>query len=167
MTVSAATLSHFQRIIKALTMASPLILVLRYQDGLNHCIEASICAGEALARRKITTRVVPCFAVATLRTSQNSAIPIGLTPRQMYNLIDWGDRPVPPYETWKVQYADKVTEENLNTHAVLEATLGDERALIDLTLGQLREATGVAEAKKLPWQVVLYGKGWQQFESAD
>lgn len=160
------TLSHFQRVIQALTMVSPIILALRYEDGLNHCIEASICAAEALTRRQITTRVVPCFAVAVHQRQRNLLIPVGLSPKEMYDQTDWGTSPKPPYETWKAQYANQVPDDKLNTHAVIEASLGGERALIDLTIGQLREAP-MAEARTIPWQVVMHGQGWPLFASPD
>lgn len=160
------TLSHFQRVIKALTIVSPIILALRYEDGLNHCIEASICAAEALTRRQITARVVPCFAVAAHRRKQNLIIPVGLSPREMYDQINWGTSSKLPYETWKAQNANQVPDDKLNVHVVIEASLGDERALIDLTIGQLREAP-TAEARTIPWQVIMHGPGWPGFESPD
>lgn len=163
---TAGTLSHFQRIIKALTMVAPIGLVLRYEDGLNHCIEASICAAEALARRQIAARVVLCAAVAVHRKRQELRIPIGLSPRQIYDRINWGDVPVLPYETWKAQQTKQLPRDDLNTHAVIEANFGGESALIDLTIGQLRESPE-AEAKTIPWQVVVSGEWWPQFESPD
>lgn len=146
--------SHFQRVVNALTMAAPIWLVLSFEDGLSYCIEASICAAEVLMRRQIQARAVPCAAVAVHRTNAALRLSSGLTAKQIYDEVNWGDGPVLPFEEWKLQHANRLPTQELTIHAVVNASTDKESALIDLTIGQLRAAP-MAEAKTIPWQIVL------------
>lgn len=125
-------MNHLHRMIEALKFANPFCLVPRFDDGLAHCIEVSVCGAEVLRRQRIVARTLPCAVVVTGELGQGWSL--GLNPRQLYALT----RPNLPFEEWsRVRFASKPVDDH-PIHMVIEAKHAGQRAIIDLTIGQLR-----------------------------
>lgn len=160
----AATPSpHFKRTIDALVLVAPLCIAARYEDGFKHCVEASVCGAAALRRRKVDARPIPC-AVLAMGDGEASGLTIGLTPRQLYERVDFGAAERPPFEAWRADVARAVPDEEDPIHEIIEARFAGQRALIDLTIGQLRQ-TGHPDAMKIPLSLVSTGDGWPSFHA--
>lgn len=159
--MTASLSPHLQRMIDALVLVAPLCIASRYEDGFKHCVEASVCGASALRRRRIDARPIPC-AVVALGEGEASALTIGLTPRQLHERIDWGAAQRQPFETWRADAARGVPDDDAPIHEIIEARFAGRRALIDLTIGQLRQ-TGHPDAMKIPLCLVGTGDGWPSF----
>lgn len=161
--MAASPSPYFQRMIDALVLVAPLCIAARYEDGFKHCVEASVCGAAALRRRRIDARPVPC-AVVTLGEGEALAFTIGLSPRQLYERVDSASAERPPFETWRTDVARAVPDEEDPIHEVIEARFAGKKALIDLTIGQLRQ-TGHPDAMKIPLSLVGTGDGWPSFRA--
>lgn len=158
------TMSHLVRVVEALKLASPYCLAARY-DNLKHCVEASVSAAAALRRRNIKARAVPC-AVWMRSPDGDRCLSIGLTPRFLYDRLT--QEPKPPFDEWKAATAAAVPDEEFPLHMVIEAKLGGERAIIDLTIGQLCQV-GAELAAPVPLQLAAIrrdGEWWPEFDHA-
>lgn len=68
-------------------MVAPLCIASRYEDGFKHCVEASVAGAEALRRRKIDARPIPC-AVKAVHETEASTLTIGFTRKQLYERMN-------------------------------------------------------------------------------
>lgn len=149
---------HFRRVVDALVLVAPFCILSRYEDGLRHCVEASVSGAAELVRRRITARPIPCAAIATIDSSPAS-FTIGLTPRQLYDRAAFPEGARPDFEAWKSMHAAGVPDVEAPMHEVIDARFAGQRALIDLTIGQLRQ-TKMEGADGIPLCAVAIGDGW-------
>lgn len=127
-------MNYLHRMIEALKLASPICLAFRFEDNFAHCIEASVSGAEALRRREIEARALPC-AVLVKSTNGMQGWSLGLNPRQIY---DRAVEPIVTFEEWsKGRFMGRLDDE-YPIHMVIEAKHAGERVIVDLTLGQLR-----------------------------
>ena len=131
---SGACVSYLRRMIEALKLASPIFLASRFEDGLGHCLEASIGGVGALYRRGIAARVLPC-AVVVRSVEAGRCWSAGLSPSQIYSLLP---SPKPAFEEFRRARLGSGFDDDHPLHVVIEAKHEGERAIIDLTIGQLR-----------------------------
>lgn len=127
-------MSYLRRMIEALKLASPIFLASRFEDGLGHCLEASIGGVGALYRRGIAARVLPC-AVVVRSVEAGRCWSAGLSPSQIYSLLP---SPKPAFEEFRRARLGSGFDDDHPLHVVIEAKHEGERAIIDLTIGQLR-----------------------------
>jgi len=156
---------HLKQMVQALRLVAPFCVAARYDDGFKHCVETSVSGAAALRRRHIIAQPVVC-AVMVFKEDGTSGLTIGLSPRQIYDRARASDGPsLPPFEEWKEQVARGVPEEEHPIHEIIEARHNGERALIDLTLGQLRQ-TGIPDSDKIPLTVMAnLKKGWPDLQA--
>ncbi len=148
---------HFRQTIEALALAAPVCLASQFENGLAHCVEASICGAIALTSRKLEARAIPC-AMIGVNESQGIDMAVGLTAKEVYERMSPDDGPLPSFEEW---CADKrFPGGDCPIHMVIEARYHNERAIIDLTAGQLRQSHGI----ELPLSLHFFGEGWKEFE---
>jgi hypothetical protein len=154
---------YFDRTIKALRRVAPLCIAARFDDGFKHCVEASVAGAEALNRRKgIKARPMPC-AVAVRHVDSDVTLTIGFASRQIYDRLPVEGRP--SFEEWRATEGRDLPDNETPFHEIIEARFGRERALIDLTFGQLRQ-TGAPHSETLPLNVgAVVGEGWYEFDS--
>lgn len=148
------------RIVESLRLAAFYALATHFEDGLRHCGEASIAAVAVLHRRGLRARVLPC-AIVGAHTTHPYAFSVGLSAREVYQLQADRDSAVPPFEEWSAQQGSTVPDGEWAFHAVVETWLDGERAVIDLTLGQLLHDFGVP----VPASIGAYGPGWLALEA--
>jgi hypothetical protein len=155
--------AHFSRTLEAIKLVAPLTIVARYDDGLKHCVEASVAGAKALARRNIKARAIPC-AVVGFHGAGQRGLSIGYSPRQLYERMEksGGGPPLPPFDEWKSSMKGLPDDEH-PIHEVIEARFGRERAIVDLTIGQLRQ-TGDPDAHRIPYALVALGDDWPALE---
>lgn len=151
---------HFRRMICALTMAAPFGLAARFEHDLAHCVEASVCGAEALAARKIKARAVPCALVGTHRSAGIVAT-VGLNAKDLYQRLSPEEGPLPTFEAWAA--GQNLPADDSPMHMIIEARYHGERAIIDLTIGQLRQAHGI----EVGFSTHYIGEGWQEFDVPD
>ena len=155
----SASSPYFLRTLEALSLVAPFCIASRYEDGFKHCVEASVSGAAALRKRNIKARPIPCAVFARAASEDGeTALSIGFSPKQLYDRMDRSAGPPPPYEEWKATVARGVPDEDHPIHEVIEARFGKERALVDLTIGQLRQ-TGAPATIAIPMTVVATGKG--------
>ena len=86
---------------------------------------------------------------------------LGLDARDVYEQANAAEGPLEPFDRWKaVHGAGLPPEGSFVAHAVIEAHVEGDRALIDLTFGQLRQAHRIA----VPMSVVDFEEGWPSIE---
>lgn len=127
-------MTYLSQMIEALKLASPICLASRFDDGLGHCLEASIGGAGALSRRGIEARVLPC-AVVVQSAGAGRCWSAGLSPSQIYALLPSSK---PPFEEFRRASFGSNFDEERPLHVVIEARHAGERAIVDLTIGQLR-----------------------------
>ncbi len=146
----------FRRTIRALTLASPYVLAVRADDDLAHCLDASVCGAAALKRYNIQARAIPC-AILGKAPERSLTFCVGLDVRGLYERLSADGELLPPFELWKAEHgAGLPPEGSFATHVVIEARFKGERAIIDLTLGQLRRPHRLP----IPMSSVTFGDGW-------
>lgn len=152
---------YFKRVIDALALASPFCLAPRFENGMAHCVEASISAASALGRWKVKARPIPC-AIEGFNPHAGAVLAVGLTAKELYDRhreAVGGD--VEPFQEWVRAHGARLpAEDGFVAHMVVEARFQGERALVDLTFGQLRGAFGIA----VPMHHIGYGEGWPTLE---
>lgn len=127
-------MTYLSQMIEALKLASPILLASRFDDGLGHCLEASIGGAGALSRRGIEARVLPC-AVVVQSAGAGRCWSAGLSPSQIYALLPSSK---PAFEEFRRASFGSNFDDEHPLHVVIEARHAGERAIIDLTIGQLR-----------------------------
>ena len=144
---------YFRRIVAALEIASPVALAMHFEDGFNHCVEASISGAAALRRRKIKAEAIPCAILGA--KADGDFFSVGLSAGDVYAIL----HPDKPFETWSAALPSPWISSGFHAHMVIEARLAGERAVIDLTYGQLRQAAGL----DVPLHLFAFGEGgWPQ-----
>ena len=133
----------FRRVIGALTLAAPFALASRF-DSLAHCVEASMCGAAALRRKHIKATARPCALVGRM-APEGVQFSVGLDARDVYGMLSTAEGPPPAFEEWRDQVArgSLPAEGSFVAHMVIDASFQGDRALVDLTLGQIRESHGV------------------------
>lgn len=106
---------YFRRVIEALGVASPLALAAQFEDGLGHCVEASISGAAALRRRKIKARAVPCAIMGV--KDGGDLFSVGLSARDAYNIME----PEEAFEEWSRGSTFPV-DKRFHAHMVIEAS---------------------------------------------
>ncbi|MGD0680317.1 MAG: hypothetical protein ABSC94_33495, partial [Polyangiaceae bacterium] len=149
---------QFDRMIKALRGVAPFCIAARFEDGFKHCVEASVAGAEALKRRAgIKARAIPC-AVTLQHAESDVTLTIGFTARQIYDRLSEAEGR-PSFEEWRATEARDLPDNEAPFHEIIEARFGGERALIDLTLGQLRQ-TGAPYTETVPLNLgAVVGEG--------
>lgn len=140
---------YFRKVIEALGVASPLCLAAHFEDGLAHCVEASISGAAALRRRKIQAQAIPCAIVGSRDGDVSFAV--GLSARGVYEFVE----ATGPFEEW-ARGSSFPEDKRFHAHMVIEARFAGERAIIDLTYGQLRQGHGL----DVPLHLLAFGDGW-------
>jgi len=131
-------------------------MALRYDNGMSHCVEASQCAAAVLRRFKVkTARAMPC---GVIMHRDGKGATIGHNAKSLYDIM----RPSQPFEEWKPAYRSVVAGE-FPFHVIVEATHSGDRALLDLTLGQLRKTAGYPA----PINLAAYEKDWPTLDVGD
>lgn len=154
---------HFERTLQALKLAAPFALASRYENGLAHCVEASICGAAVLSKMKIKARAVPC-AIMGANTELGVNLSVGLTAQEFHARLDWGAEERQTLDEWLSEHGSSYpAAQDFVAHMVIEASFHGERALVDLTLGQLRQDHGVPVP---PCEVFPFGD-WPVFEAGD
>ncbi len=70
---------------------------------------------------------------------------------------------VASFEEWRATEGRALPDNEAPFHEIIEAHFSGERALIDLTFGQLRQ-TGARHSETIPLHVVFVGEGWGEIE---
>jgi hypothetical protein len=135
---------HLRRTIDALCLAAPFCMASRYED-MCHCVEASEAGARALRKYKVKARILPC-AVMGVNAARDRCVSIGVPAS---TLRAYGG---------VIQDEEALAAERV-FHAVIEASHAGDRAVIDLTFGQLKGMHGMAP----PLVQVSMVKGWPSF----
>lgn len=149
---------YFQRVIDALALASPICLASRFENSMAHCCEASICGAAALQQWQIKARALPC-AIVGQHPSLDVVLAVGLNAREIYARqgLHVADADVGAFELWLAEHGTNLPgEDRFVAHMVIEAQFQGDRALIDLTFGQIRGSYGLPVSMHTIW----YGPGW-------
>lgn len=149
-------MKHLKKVVTALGMASPFVLIGHY-GALTHCVEASTYGVAALKRFNVQARPLFCSAIGYNYKTQ-VAVSMGIKPHDLYKLCEKSDD-TPSFDEWALASLNEAPE--CPVHAVIEARLAGERALVDLTAGQMQPRLGWA----LPMHLIWYGDGWPHFEN--
>ncbi len=154
---------HFERTLQALKLAAPFALASRFENGLAHCVEASICGAAVLSKMRIKSRALPC-AIMGANTKLGVNLSVGLTAREVYDNLDWGTTERQTFDEWLVENGARHPKaQDFVAHMMIEARFHGERALVDLTLGQLRQAHRVP----VPCCEFFAFNDWPCFEVGD
>lgn len=130
-------MTHTEKMLAGLMLANPFALLARYDDDLAHCLEASTAATLALKARGVKARVVPCAVVAHDPVLERSGS-IGLTTRDLYARVNWGDEAPEPHDEWVSRQWVVKPDSMGREHIVIEVRDTHARYLVDLTICQLR-----------------------------
>lgn len=152
--------NHLRRMVGALLLANPISLCAQF-ESLSQCIEVSNCGATVLRRRNIKARALPCAVVVR---AGGRCVSAGTSQRVVYDrLLKCPDGLLlPSFEEWAAKNT-QAPKDPFPIHMVVEAKIAGDRAIIDLTLGQLRRSSGA----DLPLHVVSYGEGWPAYSLAD
>jgi len=145
-------------------LAAPWVMVVRWGD-LGHCVEMSHAGVALLRKHRIRATVLLCAVIAQT-TDHGKGIVAGHTLRTLYDFYSQ-TKDMEPFDEWaKTQDAtlqDGTLGQDYPFHLIIEAKDQQDRALLDLTAGQLRQATG--GAIKMPAAVSAFnGSQWPSFE---
>lgn len=158
-------MSKLKQAIDALLLANPLCLAMRYDDGLGHCIEASVNGAMALQKHGVSAEAVPCTLRADNQPKDRS-LTIGMHPQELYERFDKSDGKCPPYEEWIAHHAHSLPaeEEMGRMHMIIRASHDGEHVFVDLTAGQIRKF-----GFDVPLHIVSYGTevAWHGFDFPD
>ncbi len=149
---------YLHRTIEALKFASPFCLATFFENGLAHCIEASMSGAAVLTRHRIKAKAVPC-CVGGNNNAEALSLSLGMTRRQVYDRFDKRTPNLPSVEEWVSTHGQE-DEQATPLHMVIKAEFAGEHAIIDLTFGQVR-AKGCKDA---PLHLAVYEKDWFQFD---
>jgi hypothetical protein len=155
---------HLDRALRALAMAAPLALAARYSSRAQ-CVPASVAGAAVLRAHKIKARIVRCALLAigespTASTTYTCAVGHSLeSASAAIKKIAGDDAPT----LADLSPADFPARDSL--HVVIEASRGCQRALIDLTAGQVMDATD--GQLRVPEVVVWHGDGWPRVALPD
>lgn len=156
----SARRQDIDRTVMALRLAAMYAVPSRFEDGLAHCMEASVAGAAALRRRGLNARALPC-AILGVHFERGVQFAVGLTAEEMYARVDRSAGNVPPLDAWLEEHGSRFPAATGTAfHAVIEASLRGRRAVIDLTAGQLRQSFGVP----LPVAIARFGSGWPVVE---
>ncbi len=142
--------------LEALRLTFPVAMAIRDFPDMHYCWYAAHTGKLVLQQKGFHAKVLPCAVIAY---GPNWSGSIGHTPETLYAHIDG---PKKPLKQW-------LQEQNISTyppadnamHLITEVHHGEKRALLDMSLGQLRHI-GYDDA---PLTSVWYGDGWPHFES--
>lgn len=141
-------------LVNALRLAVPFALASWIEDdSLARCVEASVCAAEALKRMfRLQARAVPC-AVVVVKDDRTNCIGLGLNAEEIRRLFDESAIVIDQTEH----------REKYPFHVVLEIQFQATRAMVDLTIAQLRRPFGV----NVPATAIYFGDGWPSYKVQD
>lgn len=140
----------FEDIIKALKIATPICFTARGDASYAQCFEASVCGADVLKTFGLEAEIVPCALVMHNITSKAMGF-VRLEPTDIYEMIDWGDKPAVPFDEWVSSWLNVGPANGLMAHMILRAVHDGRRASIDLTVGQLRNSHGIAAPMTYHW----------------
>lgn len=157
--------SPLRRAVHALSLASPFCMIPRTKGDFAHCVEVSVVGAAALVDRTFDARVVPCGIIG-MHSKLETGVSVGLTAREVYDLTT-GEKP--SFEEWKLKYHQEYNREFWDyespSHVVIEARCGNERTIVDLTLGQIRQKYRIDVSLTRSWFMSRDMLGWPQLET--
>lgn len=147
-----------RRVVPALVAAAPWTVLAHWGEDYSHCIEVSHAGAIVLHKHGIEAHVVPCAVIA--QTIDHSVhLVVGHNPRSLYDYYS-KRQDLGPFEKWaRTWRAIASKKDPYPIHVVLEAQHQGDRALIDLTSGQLGQAI------EMPPAAFYFGSGGPLFES--
>lgn len=151
----------FKEVVAALLNAAPFAIAPRYTDYAQ-CIPASIAGSIALSRFDVKAKVLPCAVMLHHETNEDLVMAIGFTSRQLYDRFIKNGPDAPSFEEWSASTCNQIPDHPEPMHMAIDAQRRDERALIDLTVGQLRRLA--PEPKAVPLHVAMFEPGWPGFQ---
>lgn len=156
-------MNYLRKIVEALKLASPVCLAGRFDDGLAHCVEASVYGAKALALRNIKATAVPC-AIVGVNDENTRNLSLGLSAREIFERYQREVGETLEYEPWKAKNLPGVPDDVAPIYMVIRANFHSEHVLIDLTAGQLGRVSGA----EFPMQIDATGPAdkWPSFASS-
>ena len=127
----------------------------------DYCHQASHCGVEVLRRLGYKAEVLPCAIIAQGRGWSCS---VGHSRESSYEAYLKNQPNAPTLEQWVESNTSPWVNNEKPFHLVLEAwSPSNERAIADLSLGQLR----LGGYKNCPSSIVWFGLGWPKFDTDD
>jgi len=155
------------RVVDALKLAAPFCIAARYDNGLAHCIEASVSGATVLRRFGFEAHAVPC-AIMVQSADRATGSTVGLGPRDLYGMLRDDEGPLPSFEDWLARQSmpPEVLADPNPAHMVVRASGHGAKFTVDLTLGQVRHIHGidVGMTDSWPswdWCSITTPRGWQ------
>ena len=109
------------KIISALQLATPFVMGARWSN-YGHCMEMSVAGTAALKRFGVKAAPTIC---AAMLMNEEAAIngSMGMTQRQVYERIAWGDEPRQPFDEWRSKHPMLIDDES-PIHCVIHVPSG-------------------------------------------
>jgi hypothetical protein len=115
---------NIKRVVEALALSAPWALLSRFEE-LSHCIEASVCGVEVLAKHGIAAKIFPCSVLAAREADGGRGILLGFSREDRARIVF----------TDELHYMHGADPNRDAFHCAIEII--EERVILDLTLGQL------------------------------
>lgn len=131
-------MTHFSRILRAVSLAAPTAMAEQYPGTSGHCLDASVAIVSVLARHHVRARPVAC-ALTAFSLDPAACVAVGHDADSFRAWCLGRGVPVAAYALAQFRSGAHLTPDELSTYIAVEATHGARRAFLDVCTGHVRD----------------------------